>query len=182
MEWMFLPLRRYAQFSGRARRKEFWMWVLFVFLASTALNILDTAFGFELGGNAPLASPTGNPGEDFANGFSSAARMGILSGIFSLATFIPYLAVSVRRLHDTNRTGWWVAAPLLPYVAGIAFFVMGAMSASTTNMLIGGGFFLAGLVCAIVVLVWYCTKGTEGPNKYGPDPLDEGEDIAEVFS
>jgi len=74
----------YVNFSGRATRSEFWLWALFTFIGSVAAGILDVAI------------------------FSDNAGVSPLSGVFSLITFLPSLALWVRRLHDINRTGWWV--------------------------------------------------------------------------
>jgi uncharacterized membrane protein YhaH (DUF805 family) len=87
MEWMILPLKRYFDFSGRSRRKEYWMFVLFTVIVSAILGVLDEALGLTLG----------NP--------ESARQTGVLGSIFSLATFVPSVAVGVRRLHDTDRSG-----------------------------------------------------------------------------
>ena len=98
--------------------------------------------------------------------------------------FIPNLAVTVRRLHDTNRTGWWILAPLAPYVL---MFAGGAM-AGLARPTIGRARRHAGhgrrcsrvLVLGLVLLVFYFLEGTTGPNKYGPDP--KGEDTGQVFA
>jgi uncharacterized membrane protein YhaH (DUF805 family) len=106
----------YVTFSGRACRSEYWFWVLFSVIAALVTKAIDTAiFGYN-----PSASP--------------------LNGIFELVTFLPSLAVSARRLHDIDRTAWW----LLIALTGIG---------------------------AILLVVWYCFKGTPGPNRFGPDPL-----------
>ena len=104
MEWMILPLKRYAQFNGRSTRREFWMWVVFLIIVSIVLSIVDGVLG--LGGSNSLTH-TSLAGPD-ASGFSYAAatRGGWLTGLFSLAVLVPNIAVSVRRLHDINRSGW----------------------------------------------------------------------------
>lgn len=102
MEQVFLPLRRYADFSGRSRRREFW--ILFVWIASFILMYLDTALG--LGGTA--SSYSGDEGV----GFSMTG--GWLTIIFALAVLVPNLAVSVRRLHDVGKTGWLILVGLIP--------------------------------------------------------------------
>jgi len=146
MEWMLLPLKRYAQFSGRSRRKEYWMYVLFLVLAAIVLGIIESILG--LGGHAVLASETGASGAFYG----AIVNRGILSNLFTLATFIPSLAVAVRRLHDTNRSGWWYLLIFVP------------------------------LIGAIVLLVWFCTAGTSGPNDYGDDPMSETpEELARTF-
>ncbi|MCB1311315.1 MAG: DUF805 domain-containing protein [Sedimentitalea sp.] len=75
---------------------------------------------------------------------AGSGEVAALSAIFSLATFLPSISVAVRRLHDLDRSGWWYWIVLIP------------------------------LIGWIVLIVWYATRGTEGPNRFGPDPLDEG--------
>jgi uncharacterized membrane protein YhaH (DUF805 family) len=180
MEWMILPLKRYAQFNGRSRRKEFWMWVLFVFLVSIVLTILDSMLG--LGGRT-FAGPSSTTTPMMTSfGYGAAARGGLLTTIFSFATLIPYIAVSVRRLHDTDRSGWWILLPLLPILIGFGFIGAGAATGNPALMLISGVAMLIGFICAILVLVWYCLPGTQGSNRFGPDPLDDtGEALVETF-
>lgn len=102
MTWFIDCLKnKYATFEGRARRKEYWFYVLFYCLAIIALAIVD----------------------GIAGTFSKQAEIGLLSGLFILATFVPTLAVTVRRLHDTNRSGWWVLINLIPILGGIVVFV-----------------------------------------------------------
>jgi len=146
MEWMLLPLKRYAQFSGRSRRKEYWMYVLFLFIVAIVLSIIESILG--LGGHAVLTSETSSSGVFYG----ALVNRGILSNLFLLATFIPSLAVGVRRLHDTNRSGWWYLLAFVP------------------------------LIGSIVLLVWFCTAGTPGPNNYGDDPMSETpEALARTF-
>lgn len=105
----------YVTFSGRAPRSEFWYWILFATLVIAAGGVIDEA----LLPNSPN---------------------GLIAPLLALALLLPGLAVSVRRLHDVNRTGWWLL---------IYFTVIGI----------------------IFLLIWDCTKGTTGPNRFGPDPL-----------
>ena len=106
----------YVTFSGRACRSEYWFWVLFAAIGGLLTAALDAAiFGYHSG-----VSP--------------------FNGIFDLVIFLPGLAVAARRLHDIDRTAWW----LLILLTGIG---------------------------AILLIVWYCLKGTSGPNRFGPDPL-----------
>jgi len=145
MEWMLLPFRRYAQFSGRSRRKEFWYFTLFVFVVNIVLSLLDSMLG--------LGGTTTREVNRAAWGFSAyyGTSGGLLSGLFALGTLIPSLALSVRRLHDLNRSGWWIL---------LIFLV---------------------LIGWIVLLVFYLTDGTRGPNRFGPDPKETPQDIAETF-
>src|SRR3546814_6288352 len=97
MEWMLLPLKRYAQFSGRARPKEFWMFFLFMIIGVFVLSFVDAALGF---GTSERWAEQGSWGG--AAGFHNSG--GLLTTLFVLAIIIPYLAVAVRRLHDTDRS------------------------------------------------------------------------------
>jgi uncharacterized membrane protein YhaH (DUF805 family) len=109
--------QNYVNFSGRAPRSEYWYWTLFSILVSIASALVDVALFPSLN-----ASP--------------------INTIVELALLLPGLAVSVRRLHDLDRTGWW----LLLILTGIG---------------------------AIVLLVWFCMRGTVAPNRFGPDPLGD---------
>lgn len=105
MNWFLMGLRRYADFSGRSRRSEYWYFVLFVVLIEIALSIVDRMLGL----------------------YNSEGGYGWLSGLFVLAIFIPHLAVGARRLHDTGRTGWWLLIGLVPLIGAIVliyFFVL----------------------------------------------------------
>jgi uncharacterized membrane protein YhaH (DUF805 family) len=114
MNWYLKVLRQYADFNGRARRTEFWMFVLFNIIFSLVANTLDYMFGF----------------------------YGVISVIYGLAMLIPGLAVSVRRLHDVNKSGWMILVALIPVI----------------------GF--------IWLLVLYVTEGTPGENQYGANPKE----------
>jgi uncharacterized membrane protein YhaH (DUF805 family) len=108
--------QNYVNFSGRAVRSEFWYWVLFAIIVSVVAKLIDLAL------------------------FSSS-DLSPISALVGLALFLPGLAITVRRLHDGDRSGWWILLNLIP------------------------------LIGAIVLIVWYCTRGTIGPNRFGPDPL-----------
>lgn len=176
MEWMFMPLRRYADFSGRSRRMEFWMWQLLQFILYIGVIVLTVV----LGGGAMMMLGK-DPTSALAAGGTILLLFGIY-GIYCLAILIPSLAVAVRRLHDTNRAGWWLLGPVVPYI--LIMFAGGVASASPDS--VGGARILvlvaslAMLVLAITLLVFYCLDGTPGSNKYGPDPKGRGE--AQVFA
>ena len=135
MEWMILPLRKYAEFSGRSRPKEYWMYVLFLILCYAGLSIVEGALG--LGTTDRWAYREG-----WMMGAGAYHNGGPLVALFWLATLIPSIAVGIRRLHDTDRSGWWLLIALIP------------------------------LIGAIVLLVYMIQSGTRGPNRFGPDPLE----------
>jgi len=108
--------RNYVGFSGRAARSEYWYWVLFAVLLAIVGRIIDYAVGFHAGA-------------------------GIFSAIVGLAVILPDLAVGVRRLHDRDKSGWFLLLCLIP------------------------------LIGSIILLVWFCQRGTSGANRFGPDPL-----------
>ncbi len=121
MEWFLKVVRdNYANFEGRARREEFWMFTLVSFGISIGLSILAGVLGI-------LSSTLGG-------------LVGIVGWLFSLAVFVPSIAVAVRRLHDTNRSGWMLLIALIP------------------------------LIGIIVLIVFWATEGDHRPNQYGPDP------------
>lgn len=109
MEWMLLPIKRYADFSGRSRRKEYWMFVLFTLLLSIAIGVLA-------GIGAAVGASEDGPGV----GFWLAI---VLAVLVSLALLVPSIAVQVRRFHDQGRSGWFWLLNLIPYVGGLVVLV-----------------------------------------------------------
>lgn len=176
MEWMLMPLKRYADFQGRSRRMEFWMWILFTLIVGLVLGVIDGILGFRLGPSSSSSFSSGG-----SAGFSTFTSIGILGLLWSLATLVPNIAVAMRRLHDTDRTGWWLLLPVIPYVIGLVIMLGAAASRNLGLIAIGGIFSLIGLVGAIVLLVFYCLPGTPGPNRFGPDPLGATGDLAQTF-
>src|SRR5690554_2296031 len=116
MIWYITVLKKYAVFSGRARRSEYWYFFLFNMIIAFVLGFID--------GFAGLGDPE--------------AGIGILGSIYSLAVLIPSIAVGVRRLHDTDRSGWWLLIGLIP------------------------------LIGAIVLIVFFVLDGSQGDNGFGP--------------
>lgn len=95
-QWMVEPLRNYANFQGRARRKEYWWFELLVIVVSFVLSIVDTMiFG------------------------ATFAGIGMLGGMAALALLVPNLAVGVRRLHDRDQSGWWLLLGAVPLIGGL---------------------------------------------------------------
>ena len=180
MHWMLMPLRRYADFSGRSRRMEFWMWQLGKMIFFTILF----ALAFAMMGPAIMS---GNP-NNIGGAVVGIMFVYLICIVVGLAIFIPDLAVAVRRLHDTERSGWWLLAPLVPYIPLIA---LGGIAGATIDPKdpTGGAMaslgivamvcMLAVMVLALVLLVFYFLEGTPGPNKYGPDPK---ANTGQVFS
>ena len=101
MNWYLHALKNYATFSGRARRKEYWMFFLISALISIVLTLLDILLGT----------------------YSVEYEAGLFSGLYSLLILIPSIAVVVRRLHDTDRSGWWILISLIPLIGVIVLFV-----------------------------------------------------------
>jgi uncharacterized membrane protein YhaH (DUF805 family) len=109
---------------------------------------------------------------------------GIVACLAYLAFLLPYLAVAVRRLHDTNRTGWWMVAPLVLSI--VALVMMGPQLSdprmmSNPSAIAGMGtaslVLLAAVILGLVVLVFFLLPGTKGPNKYGEDPYAGGATV-----
>lgn len=103
------PYKKYADFSGRARRKEYWSFFLFYMIMMFFLGFID----------------------GFLSGFSGSYRVamdnygiGLMVGLFILGSIIPSIAVAVRRLHDTNRSGWWLLLGLIPLIGSIWLIVL----------------------------------------------------------
>jgi uncharacterized membrane protein YhaH (DUF805 family) len=120
MEWYLAVLKNYAGFSGRARRKEYWMFLLFNTLVSIAIAVIDVVLGLP----------------------------SILGILYSLGVLVPSIAVGIRRLHDTGRSGWWTFIGLIP------------------------------LIGWIVLIVFLAQEGTPGENQYGLNPKEQGPVVA----
>ncbi|MEO5938122.1 MAG: DUF805 domain-containing protein [Sphingomonas sp.] len=177
MEWMLMPLKRYAEFGGRSRRMEFWMFQLLLVVlgvgAFVALMVIGLgAIGMASGGNATTG---------LAGMFASLGILAVVFLVAGLALFIPSLAVQVRRLHDTNRSGWWLMIYFGPYMISMLVNVAGANQNSMTMVGAGGVLSLLSLIGWVTLIVFYCLPGTNGPNDYGPDPLGGTAGLAETF-
>ncbi|QGN55441.1 DUF805 domain-containing protein [Novosphingobium sp. Gsoil 351] len=150
MEWMLMPLRRYAEFTGRSRRMEFWMFALLMVIVELVCFALMLGGGFSL---ASIEDPTATPAMPGPVFWLGAGML----GIFALAIIVPAIAVTVRRLHDRDMSGWWY----------LGFVVLSMVP-------------VVGFIASIAFLVIMCLPGTPGPNRFGPDPLDPTS--AEVFA
>lgn len=184
MEWMFLPLKRYAEFNGRSRRMEYWMfqllWVILTVIFITILLVVGI-------GAAGLASTGSNGALGGMMGmFASMGIMFVVFIIIALALFIPTLAVQIRRLHDTDRSGWWVMLYYGPYLVLLLVQLATIGQAGTGDSSMGLAI-IAGLVSLgfyggwITLAVFDCLPGTPGPNRFGPDPLGGAGDLSRTF-
>ena len=113
MEWMLMPLRRYADFSGRSRRKEYWMFALGVIIVYLILAVIG---GVLLGAGSAMSDGDGA-------GALMSSPVFILLAIFALGIIVPSIAVQVRRFHDQDKSGWFVLLNLIPYIGGLIVLV-----------------------------------------------------------
>lgn len=118
MNWYLEVLRKYAVFTGRARRKEYWFFLLFNVLISFVLGLIDNMLGLVM----------------------TNAGIGVLGGLYALAVIIPTIAVTIRRLHDSDRPGWWILLAFVPVIG------------------------------SLVLLIFMVLDGNQGRNRYGEDP------------
>ena len=133
--------RKYADFSGRAQRSEFWQWFLFCVLGILIALILDSAI---LGYSRPK----------------------LFFLIFFIVTLFPTVTAVARRLHDIDYSGWWQIVPLLI----ISLLVVGSINDMLIIIIIAG---FALFASSCVLIGAYATEGTQGDNRFGPDPLAE---------
>ena len=178
-------LRKYADFSGRATRAEYWWWVLATVIASIAFSAIDSSI------------------VSFAGGYDDGYAFSPLGTIFGLAILLPDLAVTARRLHDIGKTGWWQLVWFVVFIIGLIPFIIGLIALLVAIM--DGGWFsyaameemgysigvdfsffvpliVGGLITLVVslaiflwALIWLARQGQTGPNRFGLDPraLDE---------
>lgn len=167
VDWAKRPVvEKYADFSGRAPRAEYWWFVLAMIVAFIVVGIVESILGIH---------------------HMIAYSYGPLSALLWLATIVPSLAVGVRRLHDTSRSGWWILLPIVPYVLGMvlggAAMLGGAAAGSGVGMMAGAGiaglFMLIAMICALVLLYFMVQPSVPGDNAYGPNPYgDRGPAVA----
>jgi uncharacterized membrane protein YhaH (DUF805 family) len=146
MKWYLKALRHYADFSGRARPKEYWMFVLFNFIFIVAFSLIDVAI------------------KELMNG---RILVFICRAMYLMAVFLPALAVTVRRLHDTGRSGWWTMLVLTPVLFGQTLAIAEVKDIADWLKGIIGFVFIAGGVWLFVLTL---LKGWQGDNRYGSDP------------
>ena len=140
MEWMLLPFKRYADFEGRSRRMEYWMYQVFTMLVYVVLIMIMMA-GLpwsQMGETSPNYDPQAAPGPVFWIGLG-------LTVLWYLVTFIPDIAVTVRRFHDQDQSGWLYLIRFFPYLG------------------------------SLVVMVFMFIDGQRHENRFGSDPKGEGD-------
>jgi uncharacterized membrane protein YhaH (DUF805 family) len=140
MQWIIGPLKKYADFNGRASRSEFWLFLLFVTLLTVAAHFVD-----------------GPDGRDVA----VAMNMGIVELSVTLLFLLPSITVGVRRLHDTGRSGWWTMLVYLPWLATLVSQSNPALVLASAGALLVGG---------IAWLILLLLPGEAGENAFGLPP------------
>lgn len=150
---------KYFTFAGRAQRSEYWFFYLFTTLVSIVLAIVDAIIGLAI---------------------QAWADIGVFGSLFSLAVFFPTIAAACRRLHDTNRSGWWQILP----IAGLLLMIPGFIGLATGGEAFGVIFIVLSILAiiglAILLIVWLATDSDKGPNRFGASP--KYDQIEETFS
>ena len=153
VDWAKRPIvEKYADFSGRAPRAEYWWYALGLIIVFIILSVVESIVGLK--------------GMVFG-------IYGPLTILLWAATIVPGLAVGVRRLHDTNRSAWWLLL-LVPYAISAVLAMRAVASGSLVGLGSAGVLGLIGLLCAIALLVFMVLPSTPGDNNYGANPYGEG--------
>ena len=152
LQWMVVPFRRYAEFSGRSRRIEFWIFALLNVVVYTVITAIMMGSGLSVA----ALEDAGNAGP-MAMVPMLFGGFGVLAFIWWLVTLVPGIAVTVRRLHDRDLSGWWY----------LGFVVLSLVP-------------VIGVIASIAMLVVLLLPGTPGPNRFGLDPKDPAS--VEVFA
>lgn len=150
MKYFIYCFKHYADFKGRARRAEFWQFFLPMWILSIIINLI----GYKMNSHW-------------------------ISFIFDLVTFLPITAVTVRRLHDIGRSGWWLVGLII--CLSIFAFVAGDLTAAG-NTFLGALSLLVCIGSIILLFVWNCLDSQPGPNHYGPNPkgVDNPEEPSQI--
>jgi uncharacterized membrane protein YhaH (DUF805 family) len=161
VDWAKRPIEKYADFTGRAPRAEFWWFVLAAIIVRIIAMIIDNIISINVW-----------------------SVYGPVTVLVALALLVPSIAVTVRRLHDTGRSGWWILLPIgaacLMLVFGGAAMIGGAAAGGAAGMIAGAGlmmlFGLLAIIADIVLIVFCALPGTPGDNRYGPNPYGAAGD------
>ena len=143
IDWALLPFSRFFDFSGRSSRAEYWYYTAFIWFVTLTILLMQQMLGEAVEGVLTL-----------------------VNGLFGLVTFIPSLAVAVRRLHDINRSG----LVLVKYIFAWAIIAVLLQVAILTSPIFAGLMILALLAVSLKYLMMMVTAGDPGPNPYGPNP------------
>ena len=108
MQWYLQVLRNYAQFNGRSRRSEYWYFTLFNLIVVAVLALVDVLTVKIVG-------------------------FGLFRLVYTVAVFVPSIAVAIRRMHDTDRSGWWILLAFVPVIGLLAIFFLAQDSSPGTN-------------------------------------------------
>nr|MDH3153553.1 DUF805 domain-containing protein [Bacillus licheniformis]MDH3164418.1 DUF805 domain-containing protein [Bacillus licheniformis] len=140
MKWYWRGLKNYANFEGRARRKEYWLFHVFNGIICFILFILSLMVVSLFISGIMTAEGYDRYQVGYIIGYGGGFLGYILIFIYQLAVLVPSLAVNVRRPHDTGRSGWWILIGFLPIIG------------------------------AVILLIFYCQAGEAKENQYGPNP------------
>lgn len=153
---------KYVTFSGRARRSEYWWFVLFYIVAGA----------FAAGLDGLLFGPSVVVVEGGAGGAAveTAYGGGPVATIVALGTFLPLLAVGWRRMHDTGRPGWLYLLPTLVVVGGLVIAAAVSVTEGAFAGVVAGLAMLGGLVAFVLLIYWLTRPSEPGENAYGPAP------------
>ena len=143
LDWALLPFSRYFDFSGRSSRAEYWFFTAFIWFVSLLILAAQQLLGEAV-----------------------ESVLTVVNGLFGLVTFVPSLAVAVRRLHDINRSG----LVLLKYIIAAAVIIVLMPAGIYLGSFGGGLLLLAAVVIALKFLMLMVSEGDPGPNPYGPNP------------
>lgn len=165
IDWALRPLKRYADFSGRAPRAEYWWYALAVGIVGLLLSVIDASLLH-------------------LRVWGTHGPFGLA---FVLGVAVPGFAVLVRRLHDTGRSGWWALVRLPSYgllisgssVASLSLWARHSSALDAVGVLV---LVFGWLIAELVVFVLAISAGTEGSNRFGPDPYGGHDDLEEVFA
>ena len=167
MHWYLKVLKNYFVFRGRARRKEYWMFLLVHIL------IMAVLFGVDLAVRRSV--------EEVLVATVTAGS------VYGWAVLVPSITVQVRRLHDSNRSGWWLLVVLVPQLVG---WVIGLSTTwdstgpSSFPATMGPVLMVIGVVtglASLVLIVFLCLDGTGGENRFGPDPKGRSEEESDIW-
>ena len=151
VDWAKRPImEKYADFSGRAPRAEYWWYILAIVIVTLVLSIIESMLGLKgmvLGIYGPLTA------------------------LFMLATIVPSIAAATRRLHDTNRSGWLQLVAWAPYA--ILLLIRLGTDGGFGSLALAGIIGFVAMACAIVLIVFLALPSTPGGNRFGPNPYGD---------